>query len=195
MYPQARNVIDAGGTGIPDPSNPGYTTNLTSIWLVQWDSAGCHLLYPKGTSAGVKQEVFNDQILRDADNNPFPGIMVHYYWYLGLAVRDWRRCVRICNVDAAGLANLIAGGAPTPVDYKLLRLMQYATTLLPYKSTGRTMFYMNRIPHTMVDMLSSEKPNVQLNYSNPQGTPPQASFLGIPVRRCDGLIIGEPQVA
>lgn len=192
--PQARNVVDAGGVGIPDPLNPGYTTNLTSIWLIQWDAAACHLIYPEGTVSGVEQQIYNDQVILDSNGDKFSGTRVKYSWYLGLAVNDWRRAVRICNVDSNSLYTLISGGAPTSSDLALLRQLQYAITLLPYKSSMRTAFYMNRIPHTMIDMLSSEKPNVQLTFSDPQGTPPQKMFQGIPLRRCDSLITGEPQV-
>lgn len=193
-YPQSRNVIDAGGVGIPDPDRPGYTTNLTSIWLIQWDPAGCHLLFPRGTTAGVKNETFRDQIIRDTEHNPFVGLMVHYWWTLGLSVRDWRRVVRICNIDTNELGTLVEDGAATTAEQRLMRQLMYAISLLPPGPRMRTMFYMNRIPSTMMDILAAEKGNVQLQYTNSQGTGPLTTFLGVPIRRSDGLIVGEKQV-
>lgn len=193
-FPESRNVISAGGVGIPDVSRPGYTTNLTSLWLVQWEESACHLIYPRGTSAGVSQEIFDKQVLRDSRSLPFSGIMVHYKWYLGLAVSDWRRVVRICNIDANQLTNVITGGAPTAADWKLLRLMQYAISLLPTGNNMRTSFYCNRIPHTLVSMLASEKSNVSLTYEQPTGRAPISAFQGIKLGRCDGIIIGEKEV-
>ena len=102
--------------------------------------------------------------------------------------------MRICNVDANQLSNIIFGGAPTAADTKLLRQVQYAVSLLPEGNNLKTSFYMNRIPHTMINMLAGEKSNVNLTYQAPTGSGPLPTFQGIKLGRCDGIIIGEPQV-
>lgn len=184
--PIARNVIDAGGTG----------THLTSIWLIQWDSSACHLLYPAGTSAGVKMKKYEGQILTDDAGDMFPGVRVHFSWNLGLAVRDWRRVVRIANVDISKLETLVADGTDltTTKDHRLLRTMYKAIDLLPDKNNGRTMFYMCREPHTMFNILAADRHNVALTFDSPQGEPPIMRFNGIPIRRVDGLHRNETRV-
>lgn len=182
--PEARNVIDCGGTG----------ANLTSIWIIQWAPDAVHLLFPEGTTAGVKHEVFSNEPLQDNVNKRFTGTLIHYYWYLGLAVRDWRRVVRLANVDVAALQTIVANGAQTAAEQKLMRQLLLGLDLLPDKNSGRTMIYSGRQPHTMLSIMASEKQNVQLTYTAPMGGAPLLSFLGVPIRRCDGLIVGEDQV-
>lgn len=186
VIPQSRNVIDAGGTGAA----------LTSIWLIQWDSSGCHLLYPEGTTAGVKKETYENEILYDNNGDPYTGVMINFHWHLGLAVRDWRRVVRIANVDVNSLQTLITGGVnlQNTADFRLLRHLVEAIDLLPNKAAGRTMFYTGRQVHTYLNILAAERHNVGLTYTTPMGTPPITSFQGIPIRRVDSLVVGEDQV-
>ena len=180
----SRNVVDAGGTG----------ANLTSIYIVQWDPMACHVIYPKGTTSGITSKVFPGQILLDSAGNPFEGVRTKFTWYFGLAVRDWRRVVRICNIDTSQLDSIIQNGVPTPAGFALYRQLMYALDLLPNKGIGNTVIYTNRIPHTIINMMSAEKGNVNLTYKQPQGTPPIENWLGVPIRLCEGIIIGEDQV-
>lgn len=186
--PETRNVVDAGGTG----------AKLTSAWLINWDSLSNHLIYPDGTTAGIKQEVLPKSAAADSAGDEFPAIKVYYRWYLGLACRDWRKAVRVANIDVAALQNIVAGGAPTAADTKLLRIFQHAANLLPSGITGKTCWYTNRQVGEMLDIIAGEKANVQLNYNMPvgPGQPQQIkTFMGYTMRRCDALMIGEPAVA
>ena len=184
-FPEARNIIDAGGTG----------ADLSSIWIIQWHDLASHMIYPEGAPAGIKHEVFKNQVMFDSVGKKLVGTRVHYYWYLGLAVRDWRRVVRIANVDTAQLQTIIDGGAASASDQKLIRLLIEGIDLLPNRSFGRTMIYMNRRPHTMLNIMAMEKSNVNLTYEKFAGEPNGIlAFLGIPIRRVDGMIVGEDQV-
>ncbi len=185
-FPEARNVVDAGGTG----------AKLCSIWLVQWDPTGCHLIYPQGTVAGIEHKVFKDQVITDPKNKgPFEGIQVKYTWHLGLAIQDWRRVVRIANIDCADMDDIIENGAATAAKQKLIRLMIRALNLLPSRHHGKTAFYMNSTPFTILEIMAAEKSNVNLTYETFAGsTEPITKFKGIPLRRVDALLVGEDQV-
>lgn len=183
--PISRQIIDMGGTG-PD---------LTSILLVQWGEDATQIIYPQGTASGIEMEVGNTETLLDDAGQPFRGRRLWYSWNYGLAVRDARRIVRICNIDVAGLQDLIDNGVPTSAGFKLRRALEYSLTLLPSTKQGNTFFYMNRFPLAMLDIMGGEKGNVNLTYNNPGGAPqPYSQILGIPIRRVDGLLVGEDQV-
>lgn len=86
-------IIDAGGTG----------SDNTSIWFVTWGDHACHLLYPKGTKAGVVREDKGEQRVLDENNNPFYVKEELFTWHVGMAVKDWRYVVRIANLDVSDL--------------------------------------------------------------------------------------------
>lgn len=185
-FPEARNVIDAGGTG----------ANLCSIWLIQWDQDACHLIYPKGTTAGISHEVFTKQVIKDPLNGgPFSGTMVKYTWRTGIAIADWRRVVRIANIDCGMMNDILENGAATADKQKLPRFMVRALSLLPSRHHGKTAFYMNSTPFTMMEIMAMEKTNVNLSYESfAGGNEPITKFKGIPLRRVDALLVGEDQV-
>lgn len=185
--PISRQILDAGGTG----------ANLTSVWLIQWGELATSIIYPKGTNAGIDMKTFTDQVLRDNAGMPFEGVLAKFAWNYGLAVRDPRRIVRIANIDTTQLEEMIDNGIPNAAGFKLQRLLDHAITLLPSVdgTRNRTFFYMNRWPHSMLSIMGSEKGNVQLQFSNPTGSPLlYPSIHGIPIRRVDGIIVGEEQV-
>lgn len=177
------SIIDAGGTG-PD---------LTSIWLQIWGDFSSHLIYPKGTKAGLSMKNYDNQVLFDNANDKYAGFRTRFQWYLGLAVRDHRYTVRIANVDVASLAALINGGAGSAADQKLNRLLVRACDLPPNLDRGRAVIYANREVHTMLNLIAMEKSNVQLTIEKFGGSTVPA-FKGIPIRRCDALIAGEEPV-
>ncbi len=184
--PISRQVIDAGGTG----------ANLTSIWLIQMGDTATSLIYPKGTTAGIEMKMFPDQVLRDSDGKPFEGVLSKFSWNYGLCVRDYRRIVRIANIDAAKINDMILNGLPTSADFALQRQLDYAVSLLP-SITPNTYFYMGRIPYAMRMIMGGEKGNVNLTFNSPTGSPQSFGTLpiqGIPVHRCDGILVGEDQV-
>lgn len=177
------NIIDAGGTG----------PNLTSMWLIVWGDFAAHLLYPEGTTAGVKYRNYSDQVLRDSGNDKYSGYMTKFQWYLGLCIRDWRYTVRIANIDNANLANLIDNGAGAPADQKLNRMLIRSCDLVPNLSRGKAAIYCNRDVHSMINLTAVEKPNVQLTIEKFGGQTIPA-FKGIPIRRCDALVSGEDPI-
>lgn len=179
----AENIIDAGGTG----------ANLTSLWFQTWGDFSAHLIYPKGSKAGLSMKNFSNQVLFDSNGDKYEGYRTRFQWYLGLAIRDYRYTVRVANIDNANLQSFIDGGAGTAADQKLNRILVRACDLIPNLDRGRTVIYANRDVHTMLNLIAMEKSNVQLTIEKFGGvTVP--TFKGIPIRRCDALVAGETQI-
>jgi hypothetical protein len=172
----ADNIIDAGGTG----------TDNASVWLITWSDQTTHLIFPKGSRAGLQSRDLGEQTLIDAAGGLYQGYRSHYKWDIGLTMRDWRYNVRICNID---ISNLIADSSAA----NLTRQMIKATHLLPSDGMGRSVFYVNRTVSTYLDLQMMNSTNVNLTLSQAAGAPVM-SFRGIPIRRSDALLNTESRV-
>ena len=155
------------------------------------------MIYPKGSQLGLQRKPVGggDKLpVMDEDGNEFMGYKTHYKWDLGLALRDWRYCGRLCNVDTADLNAMITGGAATANIQKLYRFMIELYNLVPNVNRGRAFWYMPREVLSMLDMIAAEKSNVNLTIGEFEGKK-VTMFKGIPCKREDALEIGEALVA
>ena len=177
----AANIVNAGGQG----------DNCTSAWLCVWGDLSLHMIYPKGSEAGMKRDYLARVPVVDDDGNEYMGYKTNYAWSLGLCVRDWRYVVRVANIDTAQLAALISGGAASSAAQSLVRCMIKAHNLIPNIRLGRAAWYMNRDVKTMIDLMAAEKANVNLSMANFEGEQVTA-FKGVPIRQCDALVNDEP---
>jgi len=191
----ARNVLDAGGTG---------SDNL-SIWLVGWGDNTTFGIFPKGSQAGLVYEDKGDITpLYDSSGNRFEGYTSYFAWKCGLAVKDWRYNVRICNVDTttAGLLGT------TPPD--LFVLMSRAVVKLPTATrrlSGITesdapgdpvpgimpAWYVNRTGREFMDIQAIRDKNVLLSSKDYAGEPVM-TFRDVPIRVSDSLTNAETRV-
>jgi hypothetical protein len=176
----ARNIINAAVVSGGD---------YTSIWLVGWGQDTVHGIYPKGSTAGLSHKDLGEGDAFDASQNRFRAYMDQYVWKCGLALRDWRYAVRVCNIDVSALV------AKSSAD-DLPDLMIKALHVLENPSMCRPVFYMNRTVFQMLDIQCRD--DVQagggLKYENVGGMP-QYQFRGIPIRISDTILETETQVS
>jgi hypothetical protein len=97
----AVNVIDGGGTG----------SNNTSIWLISPGDRSVCGIYPKGSSAGLSRTDKGQVTVQNSDGSRYEAYQDHFKWQNGLALKDWRSVVRICNIDVTALTRDASGGA------------------------------------------------------------------------------------
>ena len=187
------NVINGGDSlsGSGDSAVAG--DHLQSIYLVVWGDAISGIV-PKGSTAGIQvndlgkkliQGVSSTSTARNADPGRMMAYVSHYRWDAGLALRDWRYVVRICNIPVnQGMAGL---DSVTPDFTTLTELMYQAMARIPNMSGGRPVFYMSRptmmIVQQMCSRLVSES---NLSFENVGGKM-TTSFQGIPIKRVDAL--------
>lgn len=174
------NILDAGGTGVDN----------TSMWLVTWGENTCHMIFPKGSKVGLQHNDKGQVTLQDSNGNNYEGYRTHYKWDLGMSVRDWRYCVRVANIDVSDLATF---GAGTDNSAALIRLLIQAKNLLPTMGMGKMSIYCNRTVKTWLDIMISEKANVNLTLQD-YGGQPTTMFQGIPIRQCDAILNTEAQI-
>lgn len=188
----AANIIDAGGTASAN----------TSIWLIVWGPNTVHGIYPKGSTAGLQHmDVTTPAPVLDAAGGRYQAYQTKYQWKCGLAVRDWRYAVRICNIDTT----TSAGGLQSTTPPNLYRLLIKAINKIPNFPAnggtapnnvpiGKAAFYANRAVKTWGDIQSMEKGTLAFqNIMDSQGRPFLA-FRGIPFRLTDALLNTETRV-
>lgn len=171
----------------------GAGSDNSSVWLVGWGEQTFHGVYPRGSSAGLTHRDLGEVTIESANGigtgNRMQAYRDHWKWCMGVALRDWRYCVRIANLD---ISNLVSKSGAAD----LVELMIRAIHRIPYEGMSKLCFYMNRSCFTALDIQRRDDviTGGQLSYEVVDGKK-IASFRGIPVRICDALIETEGVVS
>ena len=177
--PNGKNIIDAGGTG----------SDNASIWLVIWGGQGCFGIYPKGSKAGIESKDIGINTVQDDEGGRFEVHEKLFMWDLGLCVRDWRRVVRIANIDTTKLTKDLSTGA------NLADLMADALEMVP-DLNGRPAFYMNRNLRRILrgQIAASAKHTITQEQVGGRRVTKFGDGDGVPVRISDALLSTEARV-
>ncbi len=174
----ADNVIDAGGTG----------TDNTSVWLIGWSPNTIHGIYPKGTQAGLVHEDLGLDTVTDAAGGRYRAYLDRYQWKCGLALRDWRFAVRICNIDVSDLTRNVATGAD------LIDLMTRALERIQSLSGVTPVFYANRTVRSFLRRQTVNRvASSTLQYDMVAGKP-ALRLAEVPIKRVDAILSTEARV-
>lgn len=172
-------------------SGGGVGADNTSIWFIVWSPRTCHLLYPKGTMAGIQREDLGKTTKVLADNSMYEVYREHFQWDIGLSVRDWRYISRIANLDASDIAANGQSGAKNIDQYMIdayYKLRQRRVR------NGKAAIYCNTLIITALHKLAQSQGNVNLTLDNFEGKE-IVKFLGMPIRECDAILNTEAVVA
>lgn len=170
-------VIDAGGTG----------NDNTSIYFVTWGDRHTHLLYPKGSKAGLQREDKGQVTAQDAQGRNYEAYRDHFSWDLGLCVRNYRSSARVANIDVAKL------GTDEAVDL-IDKMLDAYYRIEDHATNGKTVIYANRTIRTYLHKQAIAKKNVNLTIETVAGKP-IVNFLGIPIKSCSEILNTEAKVA
>ena len=165
-------VIDFGGTG----------SNLTDIWLINWDPALVHLIHPAKGLAGLQTFDRGEQDVYDHKGRRFRGVLTDFEWDMGLAVEDPAQVIRIANVDVEALQNYET--APS-----LINTLIQALERLPEGAGSGAAFYMGQSVRGALRLQINNHPNVQLTQETIAGRMVTA-FDGVPIHKMPNSVIG-----
>lgn len=170
----------------------GSTANKeTSMYLVAWGSDTVHGLYPKGSSGGLQKEDLGKYMTTDSSGNKFQVFGDKYNWRCGLAVRDWRAVVRICNIDTTKLTK--RKGETGWVDLQALTIA--AKNMMPPQMRSKAIWYCNQDVLTALEMQSIDYGTVHLTYGQFFDSRSVPALHGRPIRQCDVLLSTEAVVS
>jgi hypothetical protein len=173
------NMIDCGGSG----------SDNTSVWVGVWGDKSAFGIVPKGSTGGFKHEDLGQVTLFDSNNNKYEGYRSHYQLKAGLALKNWKYWVRICNIDVSDLTKDKSGSSCDLID-----AIVQAIELLPDTISGRAVIYCNRTIRSFLRRQINNTTNNNLTYETIAGKK-VLFFDEIPVRRTDGILNSEATVA
>ena len=176
-----QNVISGGGSG----------SDNTSIWLVGWGAQSCFGIFPKGSKAGLIHEDYGLTTVTGSagiGGTRMRAYQERYQWKAGIALKDWRNVVRICNID---VSNLVAKSSAA--DLTELMIKAYHRII---NKNNRLAFYCNRTVAQMLDIQQRDdvQSGGQLGYTNVDGKE-VLSFRRIPIRIVDAITETEATVS
>lgn len=183
-----QNIILGGGSGADN----------ASVYLVVWGEQTVFSPFPKGSRAGLSTRDLGEESVLDASNNLYQAARSLFQWDAGLVVKDWRYVVRIPNIDISDWIGVTGTQASTAAT-NLIKLMMRAIARIPNFQMGRAAFYANRSIQEglMIQALDKSQNALGINAAMTQfgTTMNNLTFMGIPVRRVDGLGIAETLVS
>ncbi len=191
----AQNVIDGGGT---------TAANQNSLWLLNSGPRSMYGIFPKGSAAGLQRKDFGEQTATIVAGYAQQRLRVYqeqFTWDAGLALKDWRWCARICNIDTTSLTT--ESGATDLIKkmiqatYRLPSISMPASTsvnpLVNIGMTGRPFWVCNRTVREFLEIQAQNKVSNQLRLDDVDGRK-VLTFKGIPIRNCDALLTTEAVV-
>ena len=177
-------IVDAGGTG----------SDNTSIWMITWGDTTAHLIYPKGSRAGLQRTDLDLETVTDPNNGGRYEVYEEKFEHdIGLSVRDWRYISRVANIDVSDLVPNAATGAD------LNELMIQAYYRLRNRRTGsgnagRLVMYCNtKVKEFLHRQALKANANTFIRLSEVEGREVM-SFMGVPIREIDAITNTEERV-
>lgn len=188
----SKNVVDCGGR-----TKDG---ELTSLWIVGWgDKVGG--IYPKGTKAGIQETDEGPVWIDDGTkrNTQIKILRTTYKWNIGLAVKDWRYVVRLCNIPLSALRSGTGiGTGDTREGKNLLMYIIEGLSKLPAEARNQARIYANNDVLSALNTIALRSQSNVVKFmetTNEFGkTGAWSSFLGVPLRRVDQLVNTEKEV-
>lgn len=184
--PNGGQIVLGGGT---------VASSQTSMWLIYWGDQQSHLIYPKGTMAGVSRQDKGEQRALDAVGNPYFVKEELFRWHVGLSVRDWRYVSRIANIQVGAGTGQITPATILP----LMRAMFWK--IKNHRLTdGNAAIYCNADICEILDAACTPTSATDNATSYVRVTPDTVTgkevmtYRGIPVRQVDALIKTEAVV-
>ena len=180
--PNAGNIIPMELTAAADATSQ-------SIWFITWGPQTAFLSFPKGGKAGLDVQDKGQQTLNDGASGQFEGYRTHYKWDIGFVLRDWRYCVRVCNI----MTSLLAAG--TTDSQGFFDKMIEAYYQVEDFNNGNTIIYASKTMQTWMHKLAMNTTTTRQTHLSIDefGGKPVVNFLGIPIHRSDS-IVAEPAV-
>ena len=176
-------VILGGGAG----------SDNTSIYMVGWGPDSVHLIYPKGTTAGLEHKDLGLDVVYDSNSNPYEAYQDKFSWRLGLCVRDYRYIVRIANIDVSALTVDASAGA----NLFNLMIQGYWQFNQRRNALATPVMYTSPVVMEYLDHQSRRyNSNIQLSWREAgPDSKPVLHFRDMPIRECDAITEAESLAA
>ena len=181
--PDASNVLDPtnGNYGVYDMGGTGSDT--TSIWLIQWgEDRVCGISPMNDTHKGLRIRDRGLQYVTAENSKEREDFRTEMEWDLGLKVNDFRAVARIRNIESS----------ISSMDTTLWKKIVEARN--NFKGNETVWMYVSPQVHTQLDIMETQKVNVQYDKMNPWGEL-RLRFRDMPIGKEDAISETETAVA
>lgn len=165
----------------------GSDTDNRSLWLIDWGEDSVCGFYPKNTEVGLTHKDYGEDLVTLDDGSYWPAYRDLWEWRAGIAVRNYKKVVRLGNIDASSLLTIGSGSDTSP---DLLMLMIDMIESIPNISSNAK-FYCGRKVRTAFAKQAINKTNAFLTMEEINNKKIVPSYLGVPIRLCEALDVDE----
>lgn len=169
----SKTIQGCGGTG----------SDVSSIYLVQWRPDRVHMVYPRGSSAGLKHEALGRATKVDSNGLMWEVYRDHFTWDCGLVVRDPRCIARIANIEVSGTSNIFD-------EDKLIA----AKNWMREQGAGAVGYCSTNV-YTQIQIAIKDKSNVFHAVRDPFGQSEVPSLMGIPLYVDENIVETETAIS
>jgi hypothetical protein len=162
------NVIGEGGT----------SSDLCSIFVVDWGPTSCYMIYPKNSMAGLEHKDKGIQVVTQSGNLKYEAYVDKFVWKAGMVVKNGKSIGRIANIEKAGASNIFD-------EDNLITLLNRMT-----KGPGRRI-YTNQTVMTQMEIRVKDKTNINYSFADGLAPGPVLTFKGVPVRLVEQMTDSE----
>lgn len=179
---------DYNSATAPNVQSSGVTAgtgNTTSLWIIEWGPRMVHMIYPKGSQAGLSTTDEGRRYVQDTNDATKWLFMwvTKFVIQFGLFINDPRYVQRVCDIATSGSSNLLN-------DNDIIASLNK----MPKAGGGPTArIYANRNLKTQFDILAKDKTNVNYFVENVFGEP-MTIFRTVPIRLAEGLLNTETAI-
>ena len=157
---------------------------LRSVWLVGWGRMGAYLHYPRGSKGGLERGPVKDNTITLEGDRRLEVLEQFFRWKVGLTVKDFRTCGRVCNIESNNLAAL-----DKDIGEDMVRLMTRV-----HKKGSRLVWYMPAsVYEALVVKTRRQVLNTSFTFKDVDGED-ILHFSGVPIRKIDALETNEEAV-
>jgi hypothetical protein len=162
--------------------NEGGSTNVTSIYIVDWSPTGVYMIYPKNSMAGLEHEDRGIETATSTANAKYRAYVDVFTWKAGMVVKNSKSIARLANIQPTGASNIFD-------EDNLITLMNRMT-----QGPGRRI-YCNQTVLTQMEIRAKDKTNIHYTTVSDIAPGPVTMFKGVPVRLVEQIINTESDVS
>jgi hypothetical protein len=159
-------------------------SNLSSAWLIKHGPEGMFGIFPKTASRSIQVNELGEQVVYDANNNPFRAVMTNFAWEFGMGIMDDACVQRLAGIAPTGNTSFFGGDASNI--YNGERALIDLIEKLPGGNTDQAAIYVG--PQLMGQFRKrlNEKGQMFFTMETVWGRP-MLHFMEIPIIRVDTL--------
>lgn len=158
------------------------SSNLTSLFFMQWGETKCHMIYPPEWKHGLNKEDLGKKLITSSAGKKQMWVS-HYELAAGMCINNEKNYARICNIDSTD--QIETSGVDD--------LMIATLNAMPGRGKG-VVIYADSTMLTQFDIAVKDRTQVNLSIDDAFGRP-ISTFLRHPIKLVDAIGTAESVIS